>query len=43
MNGEYECPFCGKKFSKPAELAKHLIYDDCQRKSGKKKKSGKKS
>lgn len=33
MAPEYRCPFCLRKFKNSEALAKHLLYDNCQKKN----------
>lgn len=39
MVTEYRCPFCLKKFRKPVDLSRHLLYGGCQKKSRREKKA----
>ena len=33
MSKRFHCPFCLKRFANAAKLSRHLIYEDCKRRS----------
>lgn len=33
MTTKYRCPFCLKKFRRPSDLSRHLLYDNCQKRA----------